>query len=146
MSSDNEKRREIVRTARLEWQSELDSALSAIDVRLIDPRRRGPDKPLDQQPGLAELAHGQLPSEVLDEIAWRVAEEIRRNPPANITLPTPPPVPAPPAPHAHAPSPLRPGKMLLIRYRVPRLPWPFRLLQRRRRKKQHPLTTARVSP
>ena len=144
MASDNEKRREIVRTARLEWQSELDSALSEIDVRLIDPRRRGPDKPVDQQPSLGAPGHGELSSEVLDEIAWRVAEEIRRNPPKNIAVP-PAPVPAPPAP-GHEPSPLRAGKILLIRYRMPLLPWPFRLLQRRRRKKQHPLTTARVSP
>jgi hypothetical protein len=28
-----------------------------------------------------------------------------------------------------APPVLRPGKMLMIRYRMPRLPWPFRLLQ-----------------
>ena len=143
MSSDNEKRREIVRIARLEWQSELDSAMAAIDSRLIDPRGRGGD-PAVNQPSLPRLGHGELTSEQLDEIARRVAEQIRRNPPANIAVP--PPVPAPPAPHAHQPSPLRPGKMLLIRYRLPLLPWPFRLLQRRRRKKQHPLTTARVSP
>ena len=143
MSSDNAKKREIVRTARLEWQSELDSALSAIDLRLIDPRRRGTDQPADQQPSLPTLGHGELPSEVLDEIAWRVAEEIRRNPPAHVAVP-PKPASAP-APDAE-PSPLRPGKILAIRYRLPLLPWPFRLLQRRRRKKQHPLTTARVSP
>ena len=143
MSSDNAKKREIVRTARLEWQSELDSALSAIDLRLIDPRRRGTDQPADQQPSLPTLGHGELPSEVLDEIAWRVAEEIRRNPPAHVAVP---PKPAS-APALDAePSLLRPGKILAIRYRLPLLPWPFRLLQRRRRKKQHPLTTARVSP
>ena len=28
---------------------------------------------------------------------------------------------------------------------VPHLPWPFRLLQRRRRRKQHPLTTVKAS-
>lgn len=39
---------------------------------------------------------------------------------------------------------LRPGKMLMIRYKMPRLPWPFRLLQRRRRRREHPLTTAKV--
>ena len=143
MSSDNEKRREIVRTARLEWQSELDSALSAIDLRLIDPRRRGTDQPADQQPSLPTLGHGKLPSEVLDEIAWRVAEEIRRNPPAHVAVP---PKPASAPASDAGPSLLRPGKILAIRYRLPLLPWPFRLLQRRRRKKQHPLTTARVSP
>ena len=39
---------------------------------------------------------------------------------------------------------LRPGKMLMIRFQIPRLPWPFRLLQRRRRRREHPLTTAKV--
>ena len=34
---------------------------------------------------------------------------------------------------------LRPGKRLIIRYQ---LPWPFSLLQRRRRR-EHPLTTVR---
>ena len=141
MSSDTEKRREIVRIARLEWQRELDSAMAAIDSRLIDPRGRGGDQTV-AQPTLPRLGHGELTSEQLDEIDRRVAEQIRRNPPANIAVP--PPVAAPLAPHQQ--SPLRPGKMLLIRYRWPLLPWPFRLLQRRRRKKQHPLTTARVSP
>ena len=144
MSSDNEKRREIVRIARLEWQSELDSAMAAIDSRLIDPRGRGGEQTVDQS-SLPRLGHGELTSEQLEEIARRVAEQIRRNPPANVAVP-PPPVPAPAAPHAREQSPLRPGKMLMIRYRLPLLPWPFRLLQRRRRKKQHPLTTARVSP
>jgi hypothetical protein len=35
---------------------------------------------------------------------------------------------------------LKPGKTLIIRYR---LPWPFSLLPRRRRR-EHPLTTARL--
>jgi hypothetical protein len=145
MSSDNAKRHEGVRIARLEWQSELDSALSAIDSRLEDPRGRGGDQSVDQ-PSLPRLGHGELTSEQLDEIARRVAEEIRRNPPAIIADPPPQPTPAPSASTDHQQPPLRPGKMLLIRYRLPLLPWPFRLLQRRRRKKQHPLTTARVSP
>lgn len=144
MSSDNAKRHESVRIARLEWQSELDSALSAIDSRLEDPRGRGGDQPVDQ-PSLPRLGH-ELTSEQLGEIARRVAEEIRRNPPANMAEPPPQPAATPSAGHDRQQPPLRPGKMLLIRYRLPLLPWPFRLLQRRRRKKQHPLTTARVSP
>ena len=35
---------------------------------------------------------------------------------------------------------LRPGKILVIRYRLPRLPWPFR----RRERREHPLTTVRL--
>jgi hypothetical protein len=140
MSSDNAKRRDIVRTARLEWQGELDSAMAAIDSRLTHPRRRATDKQLAELPRLPELGDGELTSELLDEVAWRVAEEIRRNPPESVT-------PQPPAPVVDAPPAdeqlvLRPGKMLMIRYRMPLLPWPLRLLQRRR--KQHPLTTAKV--
>ena len=71
-----------------------------------------------------------MTSELLDEIAWRVAEQIRRNHPEAAAQ-----EPADPA--------LKPGKILMIRYRWPRLPWPFRLLQRRRRH-EHPLTTARI--
>ena len=145
MSSDNAKRHESVRIARLEWQSELDSALSAIDSRLEDPRGRGGDQSVDQ-PSLPRLGHGELTAEQLDEIARRVAEEIRRNPPANMVEPSPRSAAAPSAGNDDQQPPLRPGKILLIRYRLPLLPWPFRLLQRRRRKKQHPLTTARVSP
>ena len=145
MSSDNAKRHESVRMARLEWQSELDCALSAIDSRLKDPRGLGGDQPLEQ-PSLPRLGPGELTSEQLDEIARRVAEEIRRNPPTHMAGPSPQSAAAPSASTDHQQAPLRPGKMLLIRYRVPLLPWPFRLLQRRRRKKQHPLTTARVSP
>lgn len=145
MSSDNAKRHESVRIARLEWQSELDSALSAIDSRLEDPRGLGGDQPLDQ-PSLPRIGRGELTAEQLDEIARRVAEEIRRNPPANMAEPSPQSAAAPSAGNDDQQPPLRPGKILLIRYRLPLLPWPFRLLQRRRRKKQHPLTTARVSP
>ncbi len=140
MSSDDAKRREVVRTPRLEWQGELESAMAAIDSRLTHPRRRATDKHLDQLPKLAELGDGELTSEMLDEIAWRVAEEIRRNPADSV--PPLPPVPQVDAPPAEEPAGLRPGKMLMIRYRIPRLPWPLRLLQRR--KKQHPLTTAKV--
>ena len=140
MSSDDAKRREVVRSPRLEWQGELDSAMAAIDSRLTHPRRRATDKHLDQLPKLPELGDGELTSELLDEIAWRVAEEIRRNPAESAS-------PLPPAPQVDAPAAeenpvLQPGKMLMIRYRMPRLPWPLRLLQRR--KKQHPLTTAKV--
>ena len=49
-------------------------------------------------------------------------------------LAPPPPKPVAPPPHRQEArdAGLRPGKLLIIRYQVPLLPWPFRLLQRRR--------------
>lgn len=137
MPGDNAKQDETVRGPRLEWQPELDATMAAIDSRLVHPRRRAADAgPQPTLPGLGEV---NLTSELLDEIAWRVAEQMRRH---AVAFPTPADVAkaAPPATDA-----LRPGKILLIRYRMPRLPWPFRLLQRRRRRKQHPLTTVKAS-
>jgi len=142
MPGDNAKQHETVRGPRLEWQRELDATMEAIDSRLIHPRRRATDAgPQATVPGLGEV---HLTTELLDEIAWRVAEQMRRH---AVAFPTPEPeakpaAAAPPMPEAA----LRPGKMLVIRYRMPRLPWPFRLLQRRRRRKQHPLTTVKASP
>lgn len=139
MSGDNAKKSEIVGGARLEWQSELDATMEDIDSRLVHPRRRATDTaPQPSLPGLGEV---NLTTELLDEIAWRVAEQMRRHAlafptPAEEAEPTPPPVQE---------DSLRPGKLVMIRYRMPRLPWPFRLLQRRRRRKQHPLTTVKAS-
>src|ERR671913_643718 len=61
----------------LDWQGELDSAMADIDARLTHPCRRASDS--TRQAILPEI--GQLPvtTELLDEIAWRVAEQIRRN-------------------------------------------------------------------
>ncbi len=138
MSGDNAKKE--AGPPRLDWQSELDATMRDIDSRLVHPRRRAVDAgPQPTLPGLGEV---NLTTELLDEIAWRVAEQMRRH-----TMAFPPPAaeasPAP-APPVKAVG-LRPGKRLMIRYRMPRLPWPFRLLQRRRRKKQHPLTTVKAS-
>ena len=141
MSSDNAKARAAA-TPRLEWQGELDAHLAELDSRLTHPRRRSTDA--DRQPALPELGHIEMTSELLDEIAWRVAEQIRRN---GVAEAAPPPVPVAPGPPLESEveeGDLRPGTVLLIRYRLPQLPWPFSVLQRRRRKKQHPLTTARV--
>ena len=141
MSSDNAKARAAA-TPRLEWQGELDAHLAELDSRLTHPRRRSTDA--DRQPALPELGHIEMTSELLDEIAWRVAEQIRRN---GVAEAAPPPVPVAPGPPLESEveeTDLRPGTVLLIRYRLPQLPWPFSVLQRRRRKKQHPLTTARV--
>jgi hypothetical protein len=158
MASDNAKPRATAPPPRLDWQGELDSAMADIDDRLINPRRRAADG--NRQPVLPELGSIPVTTELLDEIAWRVAEQIRRS---DAALPAPAPAPAPdeamttaaaPAPPRIAPAPprpvereeceLRPGKIVMIRYKLPLLPWPFRLLQRRSRKKQHPLTTARL--
>lgn len=129
--------------APLEWQSELESHLRELDSRLTHPRRRASDT--GRQPAFPELGQGEVTSELLDEIAWRVAEQIRSSSPeVTAPHPAPPPVPQPPMRSETEETGLEPGKMLMIRYKMPLLPWPFRLLQRRRRKKQHPLTTGRV--
>jgi hypothetical protein len=128
MSGDNAKKGEIVRGPRLEWQRELDVTMAEIDSRLVHPRRRATDTgPQPTLPGLGEV---NLTTELLDEIAWRVAEQMRRH---ALAFPTPQAEakPAAAAPPVTEPV-LRPGKMLMIRYRMPQLPWPFRLLQRRR--------------
>lgn len=138
MPGDDAKRNENVRTPRLEWQSELDATMEEIDSRLVHPRRRASEQ--GPQPALPGLGEVDLTTEVLDEIAWRVSEQMRRH---ALAFPAPA-AEAAPAPPVKEPT-LRPGKMLMIRYRMPLLPWPFRLLQRRRRKKLHPLTTVKVS-
>lgn len=138
MAGDNAKNSEMVRGPRLEWQSELDATMAAIDSRLVHPRRRATDAgPQPELPGLGEV---NLTAELLDEIAWRVAEQMRRHAAA---FPAPEVKAAPPPPVKD--SGLRQGTVLMIRFRMPQLPWPFRLLQRRRRKRQQPLTTAKAS-
>lgn len=138
MSSETAKPRATA-VPRLEWQGELDSAMAEIDDRLTHPRRRSSD--LARPPAAAAVGHIELTSEMLDEIAWRVAGQIRKNGESSTTET----VSRALSQVAEADGPgLRPGKMLLIRYKLPVLPWPFRLLQRRYRKKQHPLTTARL--
>ena len=144
MSSDNAKARAAA-TPRLEWQGELDAHLAELDSRLTHPRRRSTDA--DRQPALPEFAHVEMTSELLDEIAWRVAEQIRRNgaaEPAQTPIAAAAAAAELPLESESEETDLRPGTMLLIRYRLPPLPWPFRWLQRRRRKQEHPLTTARL--
>ena len=137
MPADNAKKDEDLGTPELEWQSELDATMAAIDSRLVHPRRRATDAgPQPTLPGLGEV---KMTAELLDEIAWRVSDQMRRH-----ALAFPPPVDDRPAPPVKEPG-LRPGKVVMIRYRMPLLPWPFRLLQRRRKKKQHPLTTVKAS-
>lgn len=141
MSSDNAKARATA-PPLLDWQGELDSALAELDHRLTNPRRRVTDG--DRPTAAPPAAPVEMTPELLDEIASRVAAKIRRT---YVDMPLPPPRPVPPAPPAdeHDAPRLKPGKMVMIRYKMPRLPWPLRLLQRRR-KKEHPLTTARLRP
>ncbi len=157
MSSDNAKRSE--KLPQLEWQSELDSMLEDTDDRLTHPRRRATDR--QRQSNVEGSGDRRLSPEIMDEIAWRVAEELRRRQEVSVAAapqaapiapsqPAPAGAPARPRPPVQSrpvtppvkDEPLRPGKMLMIRYRMPALPWPFRLLQRRRR--QHPLTTVKL--
>ena len=134
MSGDTTKKSE--GPPRLDWQSELDETMAEIDSRLTHPRRRASDR--GPQPALPGLGEMNLTSEQMDEIAWRVAEEMRRSrqvfPVATTTTAA--------VPRESEDEGLRPGKMVAIRFRLPALPWPFRLLRRRRR--EHPLTTAKL--
>jgi hypothetical protein len=133
---------------KLEWQAELDSALAHIDTRLKNPR--GGPAGNDTQPMLPALGQPEITTEMLDEIAFRVAEHLRR---ANVVAPasagappTPLPaarqqrtVPAPRPPEERSPG-LRHGAVVAIRFRWPLFRSPFRWFRRRR--KRHPLTTA----
>ena len=139
MSSDNAQRR-ATDVPRLEWQGELDTAMAAIDDRLTHPRRRASDR--DAQPLPAELGQVPITKELLDEIAWRVAQQMRKSGHGGTTAKAV--NEALTQSRSTKPEPgLLPGKMVMIRFRLPDLPWPFSLL-RRFRKKQHPLTTARL--
>jgi hypothetical protein len=61
---------------KLEWQAELDSALAQIDSRLRNPRRRATDDPQAPLPEREQQA--ELSGEMLDQIARKVAEHLRR--------------------------------------------------------------------
>ncbi len=100
---------------RLEWQSELDASLAEIDSRLRHPRRRASDT--GDQPMLPQLGQVGVTSELLDEIAWRVAEQIRKTQPQSAQ-----PVPEPPPQPAQVPS----GISVTIRVRKPLFRWFWR--------------------
>lgn len=134
---------------KLEWQAELDSALADIDTRLRHPRGKPPDR---SQPSLPELGRIDLSREMLDEIALKVAEHLRK---AQVV---PPDAAEPARPAAAAPRPLRPALLprpfdphasglrnsaiVSIRFR-----WPLFRLPRflRRKRKRHPLSTVKAS-
>lgn len=130
----------------LAWQHELDVAIADIDSRLKHPRRRA----TDVQPALPHVGQPEITTEVIDEIAWRVAEMLRGDGTAPVqpkavaaaiskTVSAAPraarPAPPPPLPE---PKRLAHGIAMSIRIRKPffRLPWPFR----RRYKKQAMIT------
>ncbi|HEX6163318.1 MAG TPA: hypothetical protein VFZ31_08135 [Vicinamibacterales bacterium] len=120
----------------LEWQNELDVAIADIDSRLKHPRRRATDvQPPASQPAIS--------TETIDEIAWRVAELLRRDGSApakagdvasaiSKTVTTPRTATARPAPPPPEPRRLPHGIAMTIRIRKPffRLPWPFRRKRR----------------
>ena len=136
-TGETEKPRATVTTAeKLDWQSELDSAMSDIDSKLRHPRRRANDAVT--QPTLPQLGQVDLTSELLDEIAWRVSEQIRRSQSA-ASAPITAPVAADdvaawsasenwPEPAAAEPPPSKPSSnaALVIRLRRPFFRWPFR--------------------
>ena len=120
----------------LAWQRELDVAIADIDSRLSHPRRRA----TDVQPTLPQLGQADISSEAIDEIAWRVAELLRKDGTAPsrgedvaaaisqtvAATPLTPPTPCQPEPER-----MPGGIAISIRVRRPFFRWPFR----RRRKK-----------
>jgi hypothetical protein len=134
-TGENAQSRAIPSSEGLEWQSELDSAMSDIDSRLRHPRRRASDK--GAQPQLPELGQIELTSELLDEISWRVSEQIRRTQ-AFASAATPPVANIPPT--AAAPEPAAPampdGVAIVIRFRWPLFRLPFGSGRSRRRKRE----------
>jgi len=124
----------------LEWQRELDVAIADIDSRLKHPRRKATVQPTLPQVG------PEITSAAIDEIAWRVAELLRRNgsgpvQPGAMAEAISKTVAAPPKRAARAPVPLpepeprqfSKGIVLSIRIRRPLFRWPFRRRYRKQR-------------
>jgi hypothetical protein len=137
----------------LPWQRELDVAIADLDSRLKHPRRRV----TDAQPTLPQLGQPEVTSEMIDEIAWRVAKLLQRDGSApapgttvaaaiakTVTADPDPAAPIPPAPAAVAPEPKRlaHGVALSIRIRRPLFRWPFR---RRRRQAMITFSDSRIT-
>jgi hypothetical protein len=133
----------------LAWQRELDVAIADIDSRLRHPRRRA----TDVQQTLPTLAQTPITTEIIDEIAWRVAEQLRQSgtgavPPTAVaeaisrTVASTPVTPratravVPPPPPPIEPRRLPHGIAISIRIRRPFFRWPFR----RRYRKQAMIT------
>ncbi len=125
---------------RLEWQSELDSAMSDLDSRLSHPRRRASD--VGPQPSLPQLGQVEITSELLDEIGWRVAQQLRRShmaPPAPAGEAAPPAVVAAPVVAAPvvvpAPPALPDGVAMVIRLRQPLFTFSWRFWRRHHKRR-----------
>ena len=125
---------------RLEWQSELDSALSDIDSRLRHPRRRASD--VASQPTLPQLGQFDVTNELLDEIAWRVAEQMKRN---QHGAPATPGTPAAPVPSAAPREAMPSGAAIVIRLRRPLFAWKFWRRRSRRREAMITFSDYRVT-
>jgi hypothetical protein len=117
-SGENEQSRAALTSEeQLEWQSELDSALADLDSQLSHPRRRASD--ITPQPMPTQLGQVGLTSELLDEIAWRVSEQIRRTH-NGVTAPSPTDAAAAPA---AATREMPYGISIVIRLRKPLFSW-----------------------
>lgn len=125
---------------QLEWQSELDSAMATLDTQLSHPRRRASDA--GPQPVLPELGKVEITSELLDEISWRVAQQLRRNHPNSdsqedrspATLPPPVVAAAPASSIEPGPARLSGGVAVTIRLRSPLFRFRWRFWRRSRRR------------
>jgi hypothetical protein len=127
------------RTAeRLEWQSELDSTMSDIDSKLLHPRRRASD--VAAQPTLPQLGQFDVTNELLDEIAWRVAEQMRRSQGSA-------PIASGAQPEAVKPAPqtVPHGTAIVVRLRKPLFSWKFWRRRSRRRQSMITLSDYRVT-
>jgi hypothetical protein len=121
----------------LAWQRELDVAIADIDSRLSHPRRRA----TDVQPTLPQLGQPEITSETIDEIAWRVAQLLRKEGgitphggeavAAAISETVAAAVPVEPPPFRTERELMPSGIAVSIRLRRPFFRWPFR----RRRKR-----------
>jgi hypothetical protein len=129
---------------RLEWQSELDSALTDLDTRLRHPRRRSSD--VAAQPTLPQLGQFDVTNELLDEIAWRVSEQMKRAEggaaPRAAGMPIASPPPAPPLPAREA---IPEGTAIVIRLRRPLFSWKFWRRRSRRREAMMTFSDYRVT-
>jgi hypothetical protein len=116
----------------LDWQSELDSAMTELDSRLLHPRRR------TNAEGRPELTSVHITNELLDEIAWRVSQRIRRDQPATVASTGVAPAAVASddtaqAPMLESPRPQSAGGIALtIRVRRPLFRWRFWRRSRRR--------------
>lgn len=100
------------------------------------------------QPTLPQLGQFDITSELLDDIAWLVAEQMRRTQRAVVADATlAPPIAAAPPPAAATPAPpaLPRGAAIVIRLRKPLFSWKFWRRRSRRRQSMISLSDYRVT-